>query len=127
MRTARILVIDDEPEITDILDTFLTNAGHTVAAENSATKGIERAKSFKPDMVFLDIMMPEMDGYEICQALKKDPETENIPVVFLTGKDTTDDQGKSFKSGGDMFVKKPFVCERLLEVVNLVLLSLSKV
>ena len=127
MKKANILVIDDEPEITEILETFLSNAGHTVAAENSALNGVEKAKEFKPDMIFLDIMMPEMDGYEICEALKADPATDDIPVIFLTGKDAADDQGRGFKSGGDMFVKKPFVCERLLEIVNIVLLSLSKV
>lgn len=126
MKQANILVVDDEPEITDILETFLANAGHTVVAENSASRGVQAAKMFKPDMIFLDIMMPEMDGYEICQLLKEEPETEDIPVIFLTGKDTADDQGKSFKSGADMYLKKPFVCERLLEIVNIVLLSLSK-
>lgn len=127
VKKAKILVIDDEPEITDILETFLTSAGHTVVAENSAAQGVKAAKMFGPDMIFLDIMMPEMDGYEICQQLKEDPETDDVPVIFLTGKDTADDQGKSFKAGGDMFLKKPFVCERLLEIVNVVLLSLSKV
>jgi CheY-like chemotaxis protein len=126
-KKAKILVVDDEPEITDILEAFLSNAGHTVVAENSAAKGLERAQTFKPDMIFLDIMMPHMDGYEICNELKRNPGTEHIPVIFLTGKDTSDDQGKGFKSGGDMFIKKPFVCERLLEIVNIVLLSFTKV
>jgi DNA-binding response OmpR family regulator len=126
-KKAKILVVDDEKEITDILEAFLSNAGHTVVAENSAVMGLERARTFKPDMVFLDIMMPQMDGYEICNELKKEPATENIPVIFLTGKDTADDQGQGFKSGGDMFIKKPFVCERLLEIVNIVLLSFTKV
>ena len=101
LRKAKILVVDDEPEITDILEAFLSNAGHTVVAENSAVMGLERAKTFKPDMIFLDIMMPQMDGYEICNELKKDPQTENVPVIFLTGKDTSDDQGRGFKAGGD--------------------------
>jgi DNA-binding response OmpR family regulator len=127
LKKAKILVVDDEKEITDILEAFLSNAGHTVVAENSAVMGLERAKTFKPDMVFLDIMMPQMDGYEICNELKKEPATENIPVIFLTGKDTADDQGRGFKSGADMFIKKPFVCERLLEIVNIVLLSFTKV
>ena len=127
MKTAKILVIDDEPEITEILEAFLSNAGHKVVSQNAAAQGLEMAKEYQPDMIFLDIMMPEMDGYEMCEALKADPKTEDIPVIFLTGKDTADDQGKSFKSGGDMYLKKPFVCERLLEIVNIVLLSLSRV
>ena len=122
----KILVIDDEPEITDIVKAFLTNAGYQVMVENSPVKAIEKAKKFKPDLVLLDIMMPFMDGYEVCAALKKNPYTTGIPVLFLTGKDATDDGGRVFESGGDLFVKKPFSCERLLQMVRMVLMSVTK-
>jgi two-component system alkaline phosphatase synthesis response regulator PhoP len=125
-RTGNILVIDDEAEITEIIETFLKDAGYQVLVENSSVMGIERAKSFKPDLILLDIMMPFMDGYEVCDELKKNKETENIPVIFLTGKDARSDEGKSFRVGGDMFIKKPFNCERLLEIVRIVLLSINK-
>ena len=125
-KTGNILVIDDEAEITEIIETFLKDAGYQVLVENSSVMGIERAKSFKPDLILLDIMMPFMDGYEVCEELKKNKETENIPVIFLTGKDARSDEGKSFKAGGDMFIKKPFNCERLLEIVRIVLLSINK-
>ncbi|HVP36025.1 MAG TPA: response regulator [Terriglobales bacterium] len=125
-KTGNILVIDDEAEITEIIETFLKDAGYQVLVENSSVMGIERAKSFKPDLILLDIMMPFMDGYEVCDELKKNKETENIPVIFLTGKDARSDEGKSFKVGGDMFIKKPFNCERLLEIVRIVLLSMNK-
>lgn len=121
--TARILVIDDEPEITEIVETFLTEAGHTVAVVNSANEAVEKARAFKPQVILLDIMMPEMDGYDICQELKSDPRFRDVPIIFLTGKDRSDDMGRSFKSGGDMFIKKPFSCERLLEIVSIVLMS----
>ncbi len=124
-KTAKILVIDDESEITQIIEAFLDNAGYEVATENSSIMGIERAKEFKPDLVLLDIMMPNMDGYEICEELKKTSATASTPVIFLTGKDSRDDRGKSFQVGGDMFVKKPFSCERLLEIINIVLASMS--
>jgi DNA-binding response OmpR family regulator len=71
-------------------------------------------------------MMPFMDGYDVCKELKKNEETSKIPVVFLTGKDARSDGGKSFEAGGDLFVKKPFSCERLLEIVKVVLVSLNK-
>ncbi len=125
-KTGKILVIDDEAEITEIIETFLKDAGYQVLVENSSVMGIERAKSFRPDLILLDIMMPFMDGYEVCDELKKNKETENIPVIFLTGKDARSDEGKSFKVGGDMFIKKPFNCERLLEIVRIVLLSINK-
>jgi DNA-binding response OmpR family regulator len=125
-KSAKILVIDDEPEITDIIETFLENAGYEVKSENSSVNGIERAKALKPDLILLDIMMPFMDGYEVCKELKKSAETSKIPIIILTGKDARSDDGKSFKVGGDMYMKKPFSCERLLEIVKVVLLSISK-
>jgi len=126
INTAKILVIDDEPEITEIVETFLSENGFQVATENDPHAAVKKAKAFKPDVILLDIMMPGVDGYDICQALKKDPAFANIPVIFLTGKDRTDDMGRSFKSGGDMFIKKPFSCERLLEIVSIVLMSTGK-
>jgi two-component system alkaline phosphatase synthesis response regulator PhoP len=125
-KSAKILVIDDEAEITEIIETFLKDAGYQVLIENSSVMGIERAKNFKPDLILLDIMMPFMDGYEVCDELKKNKETENIPVIFLTGKDAKSDEGRSFKVGGDMYIKKPFSCDRLLEIVRIVLMSMSK-
>jgi DNA-binding response OmpR family regulator len=126
INTAKILVIDDEPEITEIVETFLTENGFKVQTENEPGRAIEKARGFKPDLILLDIMMPGVDGYDICQALKNDPEFSNVPIVFLTGKDRSDDMGRSFKSGGDMFIKKPFSCERLLEIVSIVLMSTGK-
>jgi len=125
-KSAKILVIDDEPEITDIIETFLENVGYEVKSENSSVIGIERAKTFLPDLILLDIMMPFMDGYEVCKELKKSEATSRIPVIFLTGKDARSDEGRSFEAGGDLFIKKPFSCERLLGIVKVVLLSINK-
>lgn len=126
LNTAKIFIVDDEPEITEIVETFLTEHGFQVLTENVPAHAIEKAKNYKPDVILLDIMMPGIDGYAICQTLKEDPNFYNIPVIFLTGKDKSDDMGRSFKSGGDMFIKKPFSCERLLEIVNIVLMSTGK-
>ncbi|UCD62604.1 MAG: response regulator [Candidatus Zixiibacteriota bacterium] len=126
INTAKILVVDDEPEITEIVDTFLTENGFKVKTENSPEKAVKRAREFKPDVILLDIMMPGIDGYDICQELKANPDFANVPVIFLTGKDRSDDMGRSFKAGGDMFIKKPFSCERLLEIVSIVLMSTGK-
>lgn len=125
-RTARILVIDDEPEITEIVDAFLSEAGYTVEVENSSDGAVDAAKKFKPDVIILDIMMPGADGYDVCRRIKAEPGLTHTPVIFLTGKDKGDDMGRSFKVGGDMFIKKPFSCERLLEIVNIVVMSTSR-
>ncbi|UCD17239.1 MAG: response regulator [Candidatus Zixiibacteriota bacterium] len=126
VKAARILVIDDEPQITEIVEAFLTNAGHNVSVFNDGKKGLTQATEVKPDIILLDIMMPDLDGYSICNDLKNNPSTANIPVVFLTGKDRNDDQGRSFQAGGDMYIKKPFSCERLLEIVNIILMSTGR-
>ena len=125
INTAKILVIDDEPEITEIIDTYLTENGFKVETNNDPHKAVDKAKEFQPDVILLDIMMPGVDGYDVCQSLKNIPDFANTPIIFLTGKDRSDDMGRSFKSGGDMFIKKPFSCERLLEIVNIVVMSAS--
>jgi two-component system OmpR family response regulator len=124
--TAKILVVDDEPEITEIVETFLAEHGFKVKVENTPQEAVATARQFKPDAILLDIMMPGVDGYSICEELKVDPEFASTPIIFLTGKDRNDDMGRSFRSGGDMFIKKPFSCERLLEIVNIVLMSTGK-
>ena len=125
-KAARILVVDDEPEITEIIEAFLDNAGYQVRVLNKAQDAINNAQEFKPDLILLDIMMPGTDGYTVCNQIKEHTVLKNTPVIFLTGKDSKDDQGKSFQVGGDMYIKKPFSCERLLEIVNVVLLSVGK-
>lgn len=125
-KSHKILVIDDEPEITDIVKSFLSGAGYDVLVENSSVMGVEKAKLYKPDLIILDLMMPVMDGYEVCASIKKDMELSSIPVLLLTGKDANEDAGKSFKYGADLFIKKPFSCDRLLQMVKMVLMSVSK-
>ncbi|MEW5797111.1 MAG: response regulator [Candidatus Zixiibacteriota bacterium] len=119
----RVLVIDDEPEITEIVEAFLSEAGYLVASENAPENAVAKVLQFRPDVILLDIMMPHMDGYDVCQQIKKQPNFAQVPIIFLTGKDRADDMGRSFKVGGDMFIKKPFSCERLLEIVNIVVMS----
>ncbi len=126
VKPAKILVIDDEPEITEVIGAFLKSSGYDVVTENTAIVAVERVIDIKPDLILLDIMMAGMDGYQICEELKKRPDTRNIPVLFLTGKDSREDSGKSFKVGGDMFIKKPFSGDRLLEIINIVLVSIGK-
>ena len=120
------MVIDDEPEITEIVETFLTEAGYTVGVENAPGHAVAKVREFAPDVILLDIMMPGVDGYNICEQIKADPDFAGIPIIFLTGKDRADDMGRSFKAGGDMFIKKPFSCDRLLEIVSIVLMSTGK-
>ena len=122
----RILVIDDEPEITDIIETYFENIGYKVETANGGQEGLKIARDFKPNLVLLDIMMPNTTGYDVCNEIKHMPELSGVPVMFLTGRDTREDSGRSFQAGGDMFVKKPFSCERLAELVKIALASATK-
>jgi two-component system phosphate regulon response regulator PhoB len=125
-KSNKILVIDDDPEITEIIKSFLSGAGYDVLVENSAVMGVEKSKTYRPDLILLDIMMPVMDGYEVCSSIKKDIMLSSIPVLLLTGKDVNEDGGRGFRCGADLFIKKPFSCERLLQMVRMVLTSVSK-
>ena len=126
IKGAKILVVDDEPELTEIVKDFLEGSGYMVMTENSSDKAIATAKSFRPDLILLDIMMPIKDGYVICKEIKKDPALQNVPVIFLTGKEALEDKQKSYQVGGDLYIKKPFSCESLLGIVKMVLIAVNK-
>ncbi len=102
-----ILAVDDAPENLDVVKAILAPTYAVRAAVNGkmALKVIERQK---PDLILLDIMMPEMDGYEVCRRLKEDPETQDIPVIFLTAQDQTTDEAKGFELGAADYIHKPF-------------------
>ncbi len=125
-KLGRILVIDDEPEITEIIKAYMSNAGYEVEVENQPQNGLEDAKNFKPNVILLDIQMPFMDGYEVCSQLRADRDTADTPVLFLTGKDAREDGGKAFGVGGDFYIKKPFSCERLLQMVKTIMVTANK-
>jgi DNA-binding response OmpR family regulator len=115
----RVLSVDDEPEVLESLGELLSAAGFDVRSSGDAKKALEMAGTFQPDAIVLDIIMPQMDGYQFCKLLKNDKKTAHIPVIFLTGVDPQDDSGKSFEAGGQLFVKKPFRIEELVEVIKI--------
>jgi len=119
----KVLTIDDETEVLELLSELLDASGFSVKSSNDATKGLEIAKEFRPDAIVLDIIMPQMDGYQFCKLLKKEKSTKNIPVIFLTGVDPQDDSGKAFQAGGQLFVKKPFRIDELVPVIKIAAMS----
>jgi len=125
-KLGRILVVDDEPEITEIIKAYMSNAGYEVEVENDPQNCLDKARHFRPNVVILDIQMPFMDGYEVCSELRADRDTTETAVLFLTGKDAGDDQGRAFGVGGDFYIKKPFSCERLLQMVKTIMLTVNK-
>lgn len=111
MSAGRVLVIDDEPQIRRIMRTTLTSAGYEVDDAKTGEEGLEKVRSFRPDLVLLDINMPGMGGVETCKALRADP---NIAIIMLTVRDTEKDKVEALDAGADDFVVKPFSTPELL-------------
>ncbi|MBF0184418.1 MAG: hybrid sensor histidine kinase/response regulator [Magnetococcales bacterium] len=105
---ARILIVDDESTNIDVLVGLLQGQYRTLVAK-SGEQALRRAHATpRPDLILLDIMMPGLDGYEVCQRLKGDPETAGIPVIFITGKSSTEDETHGLEVGAVDFIRKPF-------------------
>jgi len=123
---AKILVVDDEPLIVDLLRQVLSKAGHTVVAAASGKEALEKALETRPDLVIMDIVMPEGDGYQATVQIKRHPLLQDIPVIFLTGQATEEDGGRSFATGGALYLRKPFTDSQIRDVVSLVLRSAAR-
>ncbi len=104
---AKILVVDDEPFYTDVLQNLLRNEYEVVVADDGEKALRAAMEDPKPDLIMLDVILPEIDGYEVCQRLKENPETANIPVIFLTVKGDVDDEVKGFNLGAVDYITKP--------------------
>ena len=121
MSRGRILVVDDEIYIVHILDFSLGMEGYEVITALDGEAALAKADECKPDLIVLDIMMPKMDGYETCKALKSSPETKDIPVILLSAKAQTGDLKTGIDAGADDYVTKPFEPLDLVERVNALL------
>ena len=115
---ARILVVDDEPAITELVGMALRYEGFAVAAAGTGREALSRAEEFRPDLVVLDIMLPDLTGIEVCRRLRQ---TGDLPVVFLTARDATEDKVSGLTVGGDDYVTKPFSVDELVARIRAVL------
>ena len=109
-----ILLIDDLPENLKLLTDLLSQLGYVVRSAVSGSRGIRSAKLKCPDIILLDINMPEMNGYQVCQALKNDPDLYNIPILFISALDEIFDKLKAFQAGGVDYITKPFQIEEVV-------------
>lgn len=111
---ASILIVDDTPDNLRFLSKFLSQKGYKVRNAINGYLALTAAKAAKPDLILLDIQMPDMDGYQVCHILKTDPETYEIPVIFLTAMNSVIDKVKAFSIGGADYITKPFHLEEVL-------------
>jgi two-component system OmpR family response regulator len=115
----RVLVVDDEEAITDLVATALRYEGFEVAVRSSGRGALEAVASFRPQIVVLDVMLPDFDGFETARRMTADG--RRVPVLFLTARDATEDKVKGLSLGGDDYVTKPFSLEELIARVRAVL------
>src|SRR3990170_559992 len=104
----KVLVCDDEMHIVRLIQVNLERQGFEVITAFDGKEGLEKVKSEKPNMVVLDVMMPYMDGFEVLKVLRRDPETETLPVIMLTAKAQDKDVFEGYHYGADMYLTKPF-------------------
>ena len=117
----KVLVIDDNTDICDLVERTLKGVEFEVFKASSGKEGITIAKEQKPDVILLDIMMPEIDGFITSSFIKKIPDTENIPIVFLTARKTTKGLTLALKAGAEDYITKPFSPKDLLKRLRRVL------
>jgi two-component system OmpR family response regulator len=116
---ARLLVVDDEPNIVELLSASLRYAGFEVATATTGSEAITEARRFRPNLVLLDVMLPDVDGFQVVRALRGSG--ARVPVLFLTARDATEDKVTGLTLGGDDYVTKPFSLEEVLARIRAVL------
>ena len=114
-----VLIVDDQPFFTTMFRGVLEQHGFRVFVANSGPDGLKLAKNHKPNIIVLDIEMPGMDGFTVCQKLKEDSDVKDIPVMILTGTNNPKMNEKSFKAGADITALKSLSSERLVNTIRL--------
>lgn len=109
-----ILIVDDLPENIKLLSSLLKDQGYRVSCATDGQMALSTIKTEIPDLILLDIMLPVMDGYQVCRILKSQPETQQIPIIFLSGLDSEFDKVEAFKVGGSDYITKPFFLEEVI-------------
>ena len=113
-----VLIVEDDRNIAELLQMYLEKEGYAVTVAGDGGQGLAKFRSIKPDLVLLDVMMPVMDGWAVCKAIREDSQT---PIIMLTAKGETDDKVAGLKSGADDYVTKPFEMKEVLARIEAVL------
>jgi DNA-binding response OmpR family regulator len=127
MTGKKVLVIDDEPAMHQLLKVILEGDGFELVGPEEQGEAGNSVKGKRPDLIILDIMMPEVDGFEILEGLKRDEETRRIPVIILSVRNMEEDIDKALSMGADLYMTKPFDPSTLLDAIHSVLSSTDSV
>ncbi len=123
----RLLLIDDDPIISEMVTLNLEHAGYQVSQASDGIKGQALAIQLMPDMIILDLMLPRVDGFTVCQRLRRDERTKEIPVMMLTAMGQTQDKVEGFNAGADDYLTKPFELEEMLARVRALLRRTNRI
>lgn len=107
-RGTRVLIIDDSPTVLAVFRKFLTSSGYVVYEAHDAESGLDLARTHRPQLIFLDIILPGMNGFAALRQIRRDPTTKNIPVIMISGNEQAAEQFYASRIGADVFMKKPF-------------------
>jgi len=121
MDKKRILIVEDSPTMRDMIAYRLEASGYETETAQDGEEGLKKIKELKPDLVLLDIKMPGMDGFEVCQRSKSDPETKAIPIIFLTTAAQESDITKGRVLGAEGYITKPYDGNKLIEEIGRIL------
>ena len=114
----RILIVEDQAEIRELIRLTLELDGWDIHEADDGAKGLESAQRLRPDVVLLDVMMPGLDGFAVCEALRADPSLKRTSVVMLTAMGRNEDRTRGMKAGADAYLPKPFSPRNLLSVIE---------
>jgi DNA-binding response OmpR family regulator len=117
-RCPEIMVVDDDPDTLSLLVRYIEREGLSVLQASSGVECLRTAQQHPPDVIVLDLMMPEMDGFDVCRALKKDPTTAEIPIILLTARDDMEARAEGMQLGVSEFMAKPVVRRELVERIH---------
>ncbi|MCW8129878.1 MAG: response regulator [Planctomycetota bacterium] len=126
MGKENILVVEDEEDIQELVRYNLAKEGYPVNTVDSGEEGLKQARAKRPDLIILDLMLPGMDGLEVCKLLKNEPKTQHIPIVMLTAKGEESDVVSGLELGADDYITKPFSPKVLIARIRAVLRRRSK-
>lgn len=122
----RILAVDDEPNIVRLIQVNLERDGYTVETANNGAQALAKIRQNRPDLLVSDVMMPEMDGFELLANVRRDPMLQDLPVIMLTAKAQDRDVMEGYTRGADMYLTKPFNPMELKQFVKRILASASE-
>lgn len=123
----KLLLVDDEPGLREAVQAYLSQSGFTVEVATNGQEGLDKLQQDIPDLVITDIMMPEVDGYQLLKQMREDPRLKSIPVVFLTARGMTSDRIQGYQARCDAYISKPFDPDELVAVVENLLARRSNV